>query len=125
MLIANRTRLRLLLLIMSGSLTVVGGLTLILLYHTELEQRRDRLVELAQTQARLIEAVGRFDAAHAGTPEDTLLQVRNAHDQIIELGETGEFTLARLDRDQIVFLLNHRHGDAIDRRSIPTRIQTG
>ena len=41
----------------------------------------------------------------------TLSQVVEAHESFQGFGETGEFTLARREGDQIVWLLRHRHGD--------------
>ena len=39
----------------------------------------------------------------------TLRQVGRAHRQLRDFGETGEFTLAKGEGDEIVFLLRHRH----------------
>ena len=39
----------------------------------------------------------------------TLSQITAAHEEFEGFGETGEFTLARREGDQIVWLLGHRH----------------
>ena len=63
----ERKRLFLLVLIMTTVSLVVAGITIYVLYGTAFEQQRERLVEAAQSQARLIEAIARFDAARAQT----------------------------------------------------------
>jgi hypothetical protein len=51
--------------------TVVGteAVTVGILYRTALREERARLEETAQSQARLIEAVARFDATHTAYPD--------------------------------------------------------
>ncbi len=122
----ERRRILLLIVIMLGVALSVGGITLQVLYRVAFEQQRERLVETAQSQARLLEAVARFDKANYGidrTPEETfnatLSQIQEAHEQFEEFGNTGEFNLARLEGDQIVFLLNHRHYDMDHPHSVP------
>ena len=71
----------------------------------------------AQSQARLIEAVAKFNVLHQEKyhhhyedPADaTLSQIIDAHKHYVESGKTGEFTLARRDGGNIVFLLRHGH----------------
>lgn len=110
-------RLILLTLIMAGVAFAAATISVWVLYQAALKQERARLAEIAQSQARLIEAVARFDAIHSqsdhpqGAAAATLSQVIDAHESYRGFGETGEFTLARRDRDGIVFLLSHRHYD--------------
>jgi hypothetical protein len=100
----ERKRLFLLILIMTTVSMVVVGITIYVLYGTSFEQQRERLVETAQSQARLIEAIARFDTAHEridpgsypdGATVATLSQIVDAHRHYKGFGETGEFTLAR------------------------------
>jgi PAS domain S-box-containing protein len=124
----ERKRLFLLILIMTTVSMVVVGITIYVLYGTSFEQQRERLVETAQSQARLIEAIARFDAAHeridpgsypGGATVATLSQIIDAHSHYRGFGETGEFTLARRAGDDIFFLLRHRHFDLDQPRSVP------
>jgi PAS domain S-box-containing protein len=124
----ERKRLFLLVLIMTTVSLVVAGITIYVLYGTAFEQQRERLVEAAQSQARLIEAIARFNAARARTnPESypggpavaTLSQIIDAHGHYKGFGETGEFTLARRAGDTIFFLLRHRHFDLDQPKSVP------
>ncbi len=114
---SERTRVLLSILIMAGTTTCVTAIAILSLYRVSFEQQRERLVETAQSQARLMEAVGRFGAIHnqgavpGGAFEATLEQIRDAHANFRGFGDTGEYTLARLEGDQIVFLISHRHKD--------------
>ena len=120
----NRTRVFALILVMT--LVAVGavGIALAVLYRVALGEQRARLVEIAQSQARLMEAIARFDVQHSadvpgGPFAATISQVRAAHEQFSGFGETGEFTLARREGDLIVFLLRHRHADLSDLQPVP------
>jgi hypothetical protein len=90
---------------------------LYLLYGAALKTHRARLEEVAHSRARLIAAVGRFDAQFTqqdfpgGASAATLAQVTEAHEDFQGFGETGEFTLARREGDKIAWLLRHRHVD--------------
>ncbi|MBN1966176.1 MAG: hypothetical protein JW910_16130, partial [Anaerolineae bacterium] len=84
----NRRRIVILIILMSVIAFSVGGITLVMLYDTSLAQQRTRLVEVAQSRARLIEAVARFTRQTYGldhTPEETfaavLAQITEAHEQ--------------------------------------------
>ena len=94
------------------------------LYQAAIDEERDRLMESAQSQARLIEAVARFDAVQSadfpeGSSAATISQIVDAHKNFKGVGETGEFTLARREGEQIVFLLSHRHQDLEDVKPVP------
>jgi signal transduction histidine kinase len=85
------------------------------LYQAGLAVHTARLMEVVESRARIIEAVAAFDArfSHDVFPEGataaTLSQIVAAHEKFAGFGKTGEFTLARLEGDQIVWLLRHRH----------------
>ncbi len=93
-------RLYLLISIMTGVSLLVGGITISVLYQAAMHEVRHRLMESAQSQARLIEAIARFDAVESadfpeGSSAATIKQVLDAHRNFKGAGETGEFTLAR------------------------------
>jgi PAS domain S-box-containing protein len=124
---AWRRRLLVLILIMTAVSLTITGVTVFLLYKTAFEQSRERLAEIAKSQARLIEAVARFDAAHGikdplGTAmEATLAQVADAYRQFDGFGKTGEFTLARREGNEIAFVTNRRY----EAGSLPMRLPLG
>jgi signal transduction histidine kinase len=100
------------------------GISIIVLYSAAFSQEESRLRALAQSQAKLIEAVARFDkkysAAFRGTPsEATISQLIDSHRHYKGFGETGEFVLARRDEDQIKFILSHRHFDLDNPKPVP------
>ncbi len=114
-----------LILIMTGVSAVVGLIAIHLLYRTALSEDRAHLVETAQSQARLIEAVARFDAMYSthdhpeGAEGATLSQFIDAHEHYEGFGKTGEFTLARREGPNMVFLVSHRHGDRQHPKPVP------
>jgi class 3 adenylate cyclase len=79
------------------------------LYSVVLERTRVQLVELAESQARLIEAVAKFDAIHARqgrvSRAATLSQIRESHYRYSGFGETGEILLGERQDSLIHFLL--------------------
>jgi two-component system, cell cycle sensor histidine kinase and response regulator CckA len=118
----ERTRIAVLIGIMS--IIAVGGVSISMhiLYQAAFVEEKERLRETVQSRARIIESVARYDLAEftrrhsVEDPEQsafeaTLTQIRQAHNRFEGFGSTGEFTLARRDGEQIVFLLSHRHFD--------------
>lgn len=112
-----------LIVILSAVAFAAVGTSISLLYRTSFEQQRARLTELAQSQARTLEAIAEFQMEgmdHAADGYAVALSIiAEAHTQYAESGETGEFTLARREGDSIVFLLRHRHFDIDTPRSVP------
>jgi PAS domain S-box-containing protein len=100
------------------------------LYSAAFDQRRQSLMDLVTAQARLIDAVARFDRVHSqdahagGAAAATIGQVVDSHRHSHGLGETGEFLMARLDGDEMVFLLDWRHDGPNARRRIPFKDST-
>lgn len=111
---SERKRVILLVLIMTAISFIVLGIGIYLLYHAGIRGEQSRLEESAQSQARLIEAIARFDSVYSkdypeGSEKATLSKIIDAHETYRGLGETGEFTLAQRVGDEIIFLLSHRH----------------
>ncbi len=86
-------------------------------YQQTLEGRKVQLQELVRSQARLMEAVGKFDAFfHSGLEAGasmaaTLSQFKEAHRKYTGFGETGELVLGQRREHQIEFLLPVRSRD--------------
>jgi len=101
--------------IMATIAMVIGCVAILVLYSTAYEVKRQDLIQMAQSQARLIEAVARFDRKFSasdlpgGATAATIFQVKDAMSVYKGFGETGEFVLGRKKVDQIDFLLPHRH----------------
>jgi PAS domain S-box-containing protein len=121
----ERQSLALLISIMTAIVLSVGLITFYELYLAAIKEERAWLENTAKSQARLIEAVARFDAKFStednfeGAVAATLSQIEEAHENFIGFGETGEFTLARKEGDKIVFLLELRHKPYIEEDTIP------
>ena len=108
---ANRSRIILLSIGVMGCVAAVAvAATISVLYHTAFEQNRQRLADIAKSHTQLIEAVVRFNEEHPeGAAAAMLTQIVDAHVYDEGIGETGEFTLAKLVDGEITFLLDHRH----------------
>ncbi|MET0085085.1 MAG: EAL domain-containing protein [Sedimenticola sp.] len=121
----SRQRLIVLIAVMAMVGLTAVALSLWILYRAAFEEERTRLIEIVQSQARLIEAVARFDATHSqdanprGAAAATLDQIIDAHEHYQGFGETGEFTLAKRENEEIVFLLSFRHQNPELQRRLP------
>lgn len=109
-------RILLLIAIMTTIVFVALAISITTLYRAAISEEKARLEEAAKSQARMIEAVARFDRVYSadfpqGPEQATLIQIRDAHANYRGFGHTGEFTLSKKVNDQIVFLLSHRHDD--------------
>ena len=112
----DRNRVLLLIGIMAMAIILVGGVSILLLFRAAFSEEQARLVETAQSQARLMEAISNFSAINnqdypGGARESALSQFRAAHENYEGFGDTGEFTLAQREEDLIVFILRHRHSN--------------
>lgn len=121
---SERKRVVLLILIMAFASAIVLGAAIFVLYSAAIDEERERLVETAQSQARLIEAVARYDAIYSkdypgGHALATLSQIIDAHKHYKGFGKTGEFTLARREGGHMIFLLLHRHYDLKYAKPVP------
>ena len=97
---------------------LAATLAIAALYQMTFEQHRDRLVRMVLHRAGILKTVTAFDAeVHEGeiggvagaTEVSRLIEV---YKHFATFGDTGEFALARLAGDQIVWLLRSRQDDA-------------
>ncbi len=124
MIMNAKQRRLLLVLIMAIIIVLVEAITIGILYRAALKEEGLRLMEMAKSQARMIEAVMRHEKAHEsmhpeGAEAAALDQIMDAHSRYEGFGKTGEFTLSKKQHDQIVFVLNHRHYDLNKPRPVP------
>ena len=108
-----RQRILLLILIMFSIVLSVETITIGTLYKVAISEENSRLVEIVKSQARLIEAIARFDKNYSGNypfgpRQATISQIKDARTHYRGFGKTGEFVLSTRENDQIVFLLSHR-----------------
>lgn len=96
---------------------MVAFFTNLLLYVQAFREKHQDLMQTVSSQARLIDAVARFDKEHssdvfdAGAEAATFLQVRDAHENVNHLGKTGEFVFGRLEGKHMVFPMRTRYHD--------------
>jgi two-component system cell cycle sensor histidine kinase/response regulator CckA len=114
--VANYKWVFLLIVIMMIVAGAIGMAAVSVLYYTAFEEERQRLVEITQSQARLMESVARFNQTHSHSHLETsraatLSQIKEAHEHYEGFGETGELMMAERRGDKIVFLWKHRHAE--------------
>jgi two-component system sensor kinase FixL len=102
----------LLVLVMTVTALAVGGTAILILYRVSFEQQQRRIVDITQSQARLIDVVAQFDERYSqypgGSKAATLAQIAEAH-QLLRtpgIGITGEFVLAERRGDKIHYVLH-------------------
>ena len=128
-----RSRFMVLLMIMVSVCAIIILVMSLVLYRHEMHQQRQMLQVIAQSQARLIESVARYDATTMGALGDadaarkaaaaTVSQIIAAHERHERFGETGGFMLARRNGDLIVPLF--RHGRGFVETPIPVVLNSG
>lgn len=106
----------LLVVIMALACAAVTGTTIAVLYRTAFEEQRYILVTIARNHAQMIQEmatkVANLIADDRKQAEAVLLkEITDAHKHLEKIGHTGEFALAKLEGNNIVFLLdNLSHG---------------
>ncbi len=96
---------------------MVALVTNFLLYIQAFREKKQALMQTVSSQARLIDAVARFDKEHSrdvfdvGAEAATFIQVRDAHENVNHLGATGEFVFGRLEGKHMVFPMRPRYYD--------------
>ncbi len=123
---AEKRQLFFLLAIMILIAILVTATSIFVLYQTAFEEEKSRLVEAAQSQARLMEAVAKFDAEYSsdfpgGSKAATVSQIKKSHESFKGFGKTGEFTLAKIENKQIIFILSHRHSNLTIPKPVPVK----
>ncbi|NQV21209.1 MAG: PAS domain-containing protein, partial [Rhodospirillales bacterium] len=109
---SDRSRLGALLLTMTVVTAGVLAITLWLLYRTVYNEERNRVIDLAHSQVRLIQAVTRFDSAYSqadhtdGALGATISQIIDAHTQHHRLDDGIEIEIARREGDVMMLLLD-------------------
>ena len=95
--------------------SIIGAVSILVLYNTAYEIKKKDLIQMVKSQARLIEAIARFDQKYStfsipgGSNAATLSQIHDAMSAYKGFGETGEFVLGRQEGRNIVFLLQQSH----------------
>ena len=84
---------------------IIAAVTITILYRTAIKEERARLIETAQSQARLIESTARFNAIYSknypgGPNPATLSQIIDAHDHDTAVGKT-EIVLSKKEGENI------------------------
>ena len=103
----DKKRITTLVLIMVAVSLAVGGVAIGSLYQAAFEEEREHLVDNVQIQARLMEAVARFDARYSqrdhpdGAVAATLSQIEDAYSRGTHFGKSGAFVIGQKEGGQI------------------------
>ena len=99
----------------------VVGITLLILYETAFQEAENRLLESAQSHARLIKSISNFSTKYGssfpGTEEDALLlQLKEG---LITTSSTSELVIGQQKDDTIVFIARQRAASTHNNFFIP------
>lgn len=105
------------LLLLISIMTIVSilaiGITIVLLYFNEIEERKNRLTEIVQTNAAILTAVAKFDRSHIhkeypNPRENTISQIVEASKHFSMTGDV-EFTIGDIVNNQINWIVRHKY----------------
>ncbi len=110
--VSERTRIVLTGVILAVSCVIISGVSIALVYRTDLDDHREHMSTMAHSQAALIESIAAFDTSHSvdfpgGSREATLTQIIEAHNHFKGFGSTGEFVIASERDGEITFVFAH------------------
>ncbi len=123
--LSDRSRLLLLVGVMALVAVAIAGVSISTLYRISLDAEKARLVGMAQAQARLLEAVARFDQQFStnddpeGARAATIAQVLDAFQHYEGFGESGEFVLAERVGEEISFLASRQRAGRTPNHTVP------
>lgn len=93
-----------LILILAFSLFFITLTSLLIVYHTAIDTYKSVLTDLVESDKAVIAAL-----AEKGLNEAAIIQVlRKSHEKEQGLGRTGELVIAKLEKGNVVFLLNNK-----------------
>lgn len=101
--------------IMVSMVILIIGMSIYGLYNVGCEQQKQRLIEIVQNQSVMIGEIVKHHSDHEYKNMNQVVEknlidtMEHAHEHFEGFGETGEFTLAKLDGENIVFLHHNRH----------------
>lgn len=103
---------------------LISSIVLYRLYIIGFEEQKNRLTEVVQSQAVMINMMAEHEIHDHQEKEKTYIEneilqtLMLAHKKFQGFGKTGEYTLAKLDKDNIQFLLRHRHNGVDNMKSV-------
>ena len=109
----DKKQIIILALIMTTAALTAGGVAIGLLYQAAFNEQKVHLINNAKSQARLIEAIARFDRIYSqedypkGATAATFSQIKDAHKHHPKFGKTGEYLIGKKEGNRIIFLLSH------------------
>lgn len=109
--LSNRKKFALLIALMVVITVGVAGTTLAVLYKTAHREQKKHLEDIAQTKARYVEVIAQHNLRiHPADPmrayTATVEQIRQAKNNFVSLGNSGEITLAKTDHERVEYVFS-------------------
>lgn len=120
--------------LLTFNMIVVVMITIAILYNLGFERQKNRLIELVETQAVMINVVAKQELLlHRNLPpllekqlaENIIQKVTNAHYRYGGFEKTGEVTLGKHQGDEIQYLIKQRHFNMKKPTAIPWNSKLG
>lgn len=117
------------------NMVVVTVITVGLLYRIGFDQQKNRLIELVETQASMIEIIAQQEIRNQkkslssvtkdAIAQETIRKVTKANYHYGGFGKTGEFTLGLHTGDRIKFIIKQRHFNIDKPKPVPWNSKLG
>jgi len=120
----EKRTIALLVIIMVVVLSIVGAVSLTMLYRAAIQEQKERLSEIARSMALHFEEIAQAegilpDARVEKLPDVTLRRLLDRHTHYLTRTETGEVVVARREENTMVFLLRKKWHDEDTPTTLP------
>jgi PAS domain S-box-containing protein len=121
--ISEQKRLFSLAIVMVLVALMVMTITIVMFYRQNITEYRKFLMDTVQSQARLIEAIARYDVINDKEAQAiylaTIGKIIDTDNHYKGFADTGEFVLAQLEGDEIEFIIQNRSDLVASHQSLP------
>jgi len=94
---------------------LVACISILIVYHVVIQDKKEYLKELSENQTGIIRTI----YARENNPDEVVQLLKQQRKLNATLGKTGEFVIGYLNNDTIYFLLDHMRYDYIKPKPIP------
>ena len=120
----EKRRIALLVIIMVVVLSIVGAVSLTMLYRAAIQEQKERLSEIARSMALHFEEIAQAegilaDARLEKIPDATLHRLLDRHTHYFTRTETGEVVVGRREENTMVFLLHRKWHEETAPKTLP------
>jgi PAS domain S-box-containing protein len=98
---------------------LVTGISILIVYHVVIQEKKEYLKELSEIQTGIIHSI----YAKGKNADEVILFLKQQRKLNVSLGKTGEFVIGYLKNDSIFFLLDHLRYDFSNPRPVPLKLK--